>query len=63
MFCLLVGCLLMLCYVIGGLFVDVLLLVGCCVIDGWCCCFELSGCMNVASPVGCVFSLLSVYFR
>ena len=39
------------------LFVDVVLLIGCCVRDVFCCCGELSGCVNVASAVGCVLPL------
>ena len=33
------------------------LLLGCCVINGWCCCYELSGSVNVVSPVWCVLFL------
>ena len=35
----------------------VLLVMGCCVVCAWCCCYELCGCVNDASPVGCVLSL------
>ena len=37
------------------LFVDVILVMGSCIRDGWCC--ELNGYVNVASPVRCVFGL------
>ena len=36
---------------------DVLLLMGCCVGGVWCCCYELCGCVNGASPVGFVLWL------
>ena len=53
-------------------FVDVLLLIGCCVGGFLCClcfcfsfyCCELSGCVNGASPVGCVLSFfICLHFR
>ena len=37
----------------GGLFV-----MGSCVVCAWCCCYVLCGCMNGASPVRFVLSLL-----
>ena len=37
----------------GGLFV-----MGSCVVSDWCCCYVLYGCMNGASPVRFVLSLL-----
>ena len=39
------------------LFVEVLLFMGCCVGGVWCCCCELIGCVNGASPFGSVLSL------
>ena len=40
-------------WVDGGLFV-----MGSCVVCAWCCCYVLCGCMNSASPVRFVLSLL-----
>ena len=40
----------------GGLFV-----MGSCVVCAWCCCYVVCGCMNGASPVRFVLSLLYIY--
>ena len=38
----------------GGWLGGVLLVTGCCVGCAWCCCYEVCGCVNGASPVGFV---------
>ena len=45
--------LIVVCEWVGG----VLLVMGCCVRCAWRCCYELCGCVNGASPVGCVLYL------
>ena len=45
----------------GVLFVDSMLLLGCCVRDVWCRSLELSGCVNVVSSVWCVLFLFYMY--